>query len=191
LDTDIFRGRLVRLASLNRQDAGIIAGWSQDATYLRLLDTNSARPRTETEVAADLEKWAGASDTIVLGIRLLADDRLLGWVGFYEIEWSNQVAWLAVGIGDRTNWDHGYGSDALAVALRYAFNELNLHRVQLDVIETNARAVRVYEKCGFRREGAFREFGQRDGRRYDLILYGLLRQEWEAAQSRDQGTTPT
>ena len=44
---------------------------------------------------------------------------------------------------------------------------------------SNERAIALYEKAGFRREGVFREFGQRDGRRYDMYLYGLLRPEWE------------
>ncbi len=190
MDDSIFAGRLVRLAGLERRDAAAIARWSNDAAYLRLLDTHAARPRTEEAVAADLERWEAASDTIVMGIRLLADERLVGWAGFYEIEWTNRVAWLAIGIGERSDWDRGYGTDALRVLVRYAFHELNLYRLQLDVIAANARAIRVYEKCGFTREGAMREFGERDGTRYDLLLYGLLCREWETQRLRDQGATP-
>ncbi len=191
MDADLFRGSLVRLAPLDRQDAAVMAGWSHNAEYLRLQDTDMARPRTEDAVAADIERWATASDTIVMGVRLLADDRLIGYVGFCEIEWSNQVASFAIGIGERADWSRGYGTDALALALRYAFHELNLYRVQLEVLAYNARAIRVYEKCGFRREGVYREFGQRDGKRYDMFLYGLLRHEWEAQRVTDPGTTST
>jgi RimJ/RimL family protein N-acetyltransferase len=62
--------------------------------------------------------------------------------------------------------------------LNYAFNELNLYRIQLDVLSYNERAIRVYENLGFRREGTFREFGERDRERYDLYLYGLLIDEY-------------
>ncbi len=55
-----------------------------------------------------------------------------------------------------------------------------LRRVQLTVFSYNERAIALYEKLGFRREGAFREFLQRDGKQYDMYLYGLLRREWEA-----------
>lgn len=182
MDTDIFRGTLVRLAAIESADAAVIASWSRDARYLRLLDTNLARPQNEAALAADIGRWASASDTIVLGVRLLTNDRLIGWVGFYEIEWTNQVAWLGIGIGAPDDWSAGYGSEALALALQYAFYEMNLHRVQLDVIASNVRAIRLYERAGFRREGVFREFGKRDGRRYDMFLYGLLRPEWEAYQ---------
>ncbi len=66
----------------------------------------------------------------------------------------------------------------MELALRFAFNELNLYRVQLTVFSYNERAINLYEKLGFQREGVFREHIQRDGRRHDMILYGLLRQEW-------------
>ena len=69
---------------------------------------------------------------------------------------------------------------ALRLLLRFAFDELNLYRVQLTVFSYNPRAIRLYEKLGFRHEGTFREFVQRDGARHDMLLYGLLRQEWEA-----------
>jgi RimJ/RimL family protein N-acetyltransferase len=80
-----------------------------------------------------------------------------------------------MGIGDRGAWGKGYGTEALRLALQYAFDELNLHRLTLTVIDYNERAIALYEKAGFRREGVFREFGQRDGKRYDMYLYGLLR----------------
>ena len=61
-----------------------------------------------------------------------------------------------------------------------AFGELNLHRVQLTVFAYNERAIALYEKLGFVREGVYREFMACDGVRYDMYLYGLLRREWEA-----------
>jgi RimJ/RimL family protein N-acetyltransferase len=63
-------------------------------------------------------------------------------------------------------------------------DELNLHRVQLTVFSYNERAIALYEKLGFQREGVYREFIQRDGRRYDMYLYGLLRREWKANQKQ-------
>ena len=175
----------VRLTALDESDAPTIARWYKDAGYLRLQDTNAAIPRTAADISAEITAERKADDIIVLAIRLVDSDELVGTIGFYEIEWSNQVAWLGLGIGDRSNWGQGYGSEAMQLALRYAFCELNLYRVQLTVIDYNARAIALYEKSGFQREGVFRQFGQRDGRRYDMILYGLLCPEWESLQ-RDQ-----
>jgi RimJ/RimL family protein N-acetyltransferase len=68
---------------------------------------------------------------------------LIGTLGFFDIEWSNGVAWLGMGIGAREYWDRGLGSEALALGLRYAFCEMNLHRVTLTVLAYNARAIHL------------------------------------------------
>jgi RimJ/RimL family protein N-acetyltransferase len=69
----------------------------------------------------------------------------------------------------------------MTLALNFAFEELNMHRVQLTVFQYNERAVALYEKLGFQKEGVYREFLHRDGKRYDMYLYGLLRSEWESS----------
>ncbi|MBN1660527.1 MAG: GNAT family N-acetyltransferase [Anaerolineae bacterium] len=177
---DLFRSSRVRLAGLRKEEAADMVAWSEDGLYLRLQDTNLARPQTAEQIAADLDKLADDAHNLVFGIRTVEDDVLIGTVGFFDIEWSNGVAWLGMGIGARDYWDRGLGSEALGLALRYAFQEMNLHRVTLTVLGYNMRAIRLYQKFGFQHEGTFREFGQRDGKRYDMLLYGLLRREWRA-----------
>jgi RimJ/RimL family protein N-acetyltransferase len=66
----------------------------------------------------------------------------------------------------------------MKVILRYAFTEVNLQRVSLTVFEYNPRAVRSYEKTGFRHEGRFRQFLNRENRRWDMLFMGILRDEW-------------
>jgi RimJ/RimL family protein N-acetyltransferase len=82
-------------------------------------------------------------------------------------------------IGDPANRGQGYGYEATQLALAFAFHELNLHRVTLTVFDYNQPSIALAEKLGFRREGVFREFLQRDGQRHNMILFGLLRHEWE------------
>lgn len=180
MGSSLWRGEKVRLTGLDKQDAGVIAAWYDDAGYLRLQESKLARPRSEAEMAADLERLRETKDQVVFGIRTMEGDELIGTVGFFEIEWANRTAWLGMGIGDRRHWEKGYGTEALGLGLGYAFNELNLHRISLTVFDYNERAIALYEKAGFKREGVFREFGQRDGKRYDMYLYGLLRPEWRA-----------
>lgn len=183
MDANLLRGNRVRLTALDKRDIPAIARWYEDAGYLRLQESRIALPLSREQVAADLERLEEADDTIVLAIRTVADERLIGTVGFFEIEWANRSAWLSLGIGDRADWGKGYGSEALALGLRYAYDELNFHRLSLTVFDYNERAIALYEKAGFQREGVFREFGQRDGRRYDMYLYGLLRREWASGRS--------
>jgi hypothetical protein len=85
--------------------------------------------------------------------------------------------------GCRTlNRNQGYGYEATQLALNFAFNELNLHRVQFTVFSYNQASIALCEKCGFRHEGIYREFIQRDGKRYDMYLYGIVRHKWEVNQ---------
>lgn len=190
MEDNLFRGQLVRLCALSGDDAPTLAAWSDQAATLRRLDTHLARPRSVATLAAELERQQDAADTLLFGLRRLSDDLLIGWLNFSEIEWPNRGAWLALAIGDPQHWGQNYGRDALDLALRYAFQELNLHRLTLTVIADNRRAIALYERAGFVREGLLREFGERDGRRYDLLLYGLLEHEWRARQGAPEGDQP-
>ncbi|MEP7191056.1 MAG: GNAT family protein, partial [Roseiflexaceae bacterium] len=117
------------------------------------------------------------------GVRLLDGDELLGIVELDSILWPHRHTWVSIAIGEATNQGHGYGAEALGLALQFAFQELNLHRVQLTVFSYNQRAIALYEKLGFQREGIFREHLERDGTRFDMYLYGILRPEWLATQT--------
>jgi len=178
IEQDFFRGKRVRLALLRKDDAATVARWTEDGGYLRLQDTGVARPESEESIATDIERDNESTTTFAFAIRRISDDALLGTVGLFDIEWANRTAWVGIGLGDRADWNQGYGSEAMGLVARYAFDELNLHRLQLTVIDYNPRAIAMYERLGFVREGNYREFGERDGARYDLFLYGLLRPEW-------------
>jgi len=75
-------------------------------------------------------------------------------------------------------WNQGFGTDALVTLLRHLFLELDFHRVGLEVFEYNVRAKKVYEKTGFSIEGLERQGLYRNGRYYDIILMGILRDEF-------------
>ena len=76
----------------------------------------------------------------------------------------------------------GYGSEAIGLLLDFAFRQLNLNRVYLRVCAANERAIRCYEKCGFRLEGRLREHAFRDGHYEDVLEMGILRSEYERTQ---------
>lgn len=180
---DLFTGQLVRLAAPSEDEKAAFARWSNDPDYMRHLDDDPVRPMAAEHFS--LPRKEGAPHSVEFRIRTLADDKLIGFVALFNIKWSNGSAVLAIGIGEPDYRGKGYGSDALDLTISYAFRELNLHRVGLSVIGYNARAIRAYEKVGFVREGVRREAIHRDGRRYDEVLMGILRSEWE--QRRAQG----
>ncbi len=177
---NIFTGTLIRLAAPNAdKDAETIAQWSRDDEYSRLLDTAPARFYLTADIKEEMAKWEGKLDNLIFTIRTLSDDRLIGFVELDGIQWANGDSFLGIGIGDRDYRGKGYGTDAMRVVERYAFTELNLHRLSLNVFGYNTRALRSYEKAGFSVEGRAREVLNRDGRRWDLIFMGILKSEWE------------
>ena len=106
--------------------------------------------------------------------------RYIGHVRLTVFSWHDLNARLALGIFDRRFWSRGYGTEAIRLLLRHAFDDLRLHRIDLLVIEYNARAIRAYEKSGFVREGVARENALVDGVRYDDVVMSILEREYRA-----------
>ena len=178
--SNLLRGQRLYLSTLSRDDAATIADWEQDTEFLRLLDSSPAQPRTIDQISQWLES---DNNDFLFGIRLLASDELIGWLELDGIQWNHQTAGVGIAIGHRSYWNQGYGAEAMRLILRFGFDELNLHRIQLTVFSYNHRAIRLYEKLGFTHEGIYREFLHRDGQRHDMLLYGLLRHEWDALRA--------
>jgi RimJ/RimL family protein N-acetyltransferase len=179
IETNLLRGERVRLTALNTDDLPTIARWEEHSEYQRNFDASPALPRSIGQLTRWLEDEQQLKNQFLFAIRLVEDNTLIGILDISGISWAHQVGWLAIGIGEAQHRGKGYGYEASRLALKFAFHEINLHRVQLSVFSYNPRAIALYEKLGFQREGVFREFLQRDGQRHDMILYGLLRHEWE------------
>lgn len=176
--SNLLRGRLIRLTAANpEKDAEAFARWTSDSEFLRLLDGAPARPRSFSRAKALLEEEREGDSSFFFILRPLESDRALGHVGLWTF-WNNGNAWLGIGIGDRNDWNKGYGTEALQLILRYGFTELNLHRISLTVLEGNNRAMRAYQKVGFVHEGMMREHSRYDGQWYGEVFMGVLREDW-------------
>jgi len=148
---------------------------------MRLYGANPVRPLSPGEVKKELEKGDRPDNEFAFTIHALQNEKPIGIITLDGIQWNHGEGWLSVGLGEREYWGKGYGSDAIELILRFAFAELNLHRISLTVFEYNHRAIRVYERFGFVREGRARSFLKRDGRHWDLLFFGLLRSEWKSS----------
>lgn len=189
IEEPLYEGKLVRLTALDYdKDPPVEASWSTHPLFLRMLSLEPAVPKSAEQVKKSYERIEKESEEgrslFHFAIRTRPEDgkteeRLVGFAEVYSIEWSNGVAWLRLGIGDPQDWGRGYGSDALRLLLRYAFDELNLRRVSALVPEYNRAALHLAQKACFVEEVRRREALNRDGRRWDLLHLGLLRSEWE------------
>ncbi len=180
MHNDIFCGKLVRLSAEDPEThAENWSKWGHDSEYGRLLDLDPVHLRSPKMIKEWLEKdlEKDPPGMWLFGIRTLADDKLIGFVDLSGAS-AHGDAFVGIGLGERDYWGKGYGTEAMKLILRFAFVELGLHRVSLDVFDYNPRGVKSYEKAGFRREGVEREMIKRDGRRYDVIFMGVLCADW-------------
>ena len=132
----------------------------------------------------DIEEWVErhriVPNEIIWTIARLDDDACIGHAGLYEIDHRVGSAEFALLIGDAGARGKGLGREITDRVVRYAFDELNLRRVELRLLATNERACRLYSAAGFREEGRLREAQFRNGGYVDVLLMGLLRAEYES-----------
>jgi RimJ/RimL family protein N-acetyltransferase len=181
----LFRGKSVRLGMVDPEEwAKNFSRWRRDTEYWRLLDTSPVSLFSVKAFQKDFEKNLEKKpfDDYLFSIHTLESDQVIGFIWLGAIEWNHGNGWVGVGLGERAYWGKGYGTEAMRVILRYAFTELNLHRVSLDVFSYNPRAIRSYEKVGFLFEGRLRKLLARDGERADDVWMGILREEWVQRQ---------
>jgi RimJ/RimL family protein N-acetyltransferase len=115
-------------------------------------------------------------------ICLLADGRPIGATDLREISLEDGRAAFGIVIGEKAEWNHGYGTDALNAICDFGFGQLRLERIELDVFADNLNAQRSYAKAGFTREGTLRHAHYGDGRFVDVQRMALLRDEWLALE---------
>jgi RimJ/RimL family protein N-acetyltransferase len=121
---------------------------------------------------------AHGPDSLAMAIHVRDDDRLIGTCALSQLDADNGSALFHITIGEADCWGRGYGTETVALMLGHAFEKLGLHRIGLSVFAFNERAIRSYEKAGFREEGRLREAVWRDGRWWDEVQMGVIEREW-------------
>ena len=130
--------------------------------------------------AEEANRWysENASDPLCWVIEF--QGRAVGGIRLHSLDTADRRARLAVGIFDAGCWGQGLGTEAVRGVLAYAFETLELHRVDLRVLTFNHRAIACYEKCGFVREGIEREGALIAGKWQSDVMMSILEQEYRA-----------
>lgn len=184
IQTQLFEGRDIRFGPIDyEKDPEIESKWSHDSGFMRMYEINPARPLSAAIVKKQYEKLEKQveedKNLYHFMIRAKEDDRLIGKAVIQWVEWTNGNAWVHLGIGSADDQRKGYGSQALSMLVRFAFAELNLFRLSARLPEYNEAAIALFSKFGFAEEVRRRQALDRDGRRWDLIVFGLLNSEWQ------------
>ena len=181
--TNIFEGERIRLTEINpKEDAEKESQWMHSIEYARFRAENPIRPMSVSEVRKDLEEKLKESDqersSVYFAIRSRADEKeLLGFFHVIDIEWSNGQGLLQILLGTE-EIKKEYLVESLSLALRFAFDELNLYHIYFEIPSYDIDTIKVLEKAGFVQEACMREMIYHAGKYYDRIVLGLLAEEW-------------
>jgi RimJ/RimL family protein N-acetyltransferase len=177
ISESILTGELVRLRPVVAADLPLFQRWLADVELRRWMGGVPDQPTMEEE-----EEWYWRRrqdpESVLWAIETL--DGVLAGTTELRLNLDNRRAEIGISILDREQWGKGYGTDAMRLVLEYAFGELELNRVELTTDVANARAIRSYEKCGFRREGVLRRYRIFQDEVIDSLVMAILREEWQA-----------
>ncbi|QSB04616.1 GNAT family N-acetyltransferase [Natronoglycomyces albus] len=159
-------------------DADDLFALQSDADVVRYWDSPPWTDRVSTvRFLASCEKMAADGSGARVVIERKSDQAFVGWCTFNSWNPTFRSASLGYCLA-RTAWGHGYATEAARVLLQWAFDTLDLNRVQAEADTRNVASARVLEKLGFLHEGTLREDCIVNGDVSDSWVYGLLRRDW-------------
>jgi RimJ/RimL family protein N-acetyltransferase len=178
------KGKRITLRAIEAEDLPLLQSWlNRPEIAGGLGDVHFPSSRQQQL------KWFERIQADERTIRLAVQDvegKLIGYTGFWNIHWRDRRAEHALVIGEAKYKGQGFGREIIMTAARYAFEEMGLHRLDANILETNAASRKVYEACGYKVEGLLREHALRGGRRVNRILLGLLAKEYLALVEADR-----
>lgn len=174
----MLEGKLVRLREYRKEDINLRYTYINDPEVLKYLESGIPYPLTLNEELKWFETISAFKDSYRFAVEVTESGLYIGDCGINSIDWKNRVASLVIFIGSKGCRGKGYGTEAMQLLLSFVFNEININKARLNVYSFNERAIRSYEKCGFKREGVLRQEIFREGKYHDIIALGLLREEY-------------
>lgn len=169
---------LYYLREISKKDVSIINSWRNDRSVVSSLGA----PFRYIDNSID-ERWIdnyylNRSSVVRLSICDKKTDTAVGVVYLLNIDWVARNCEFAIMIGDTSHQGRGIGEYATKLTIKHAFNDLNLHRVYLTLLEENTRAFKLYTKVGFKKEGLLRHAVFKNGQYLNLIQMSLIADEF-------------
>jgi ribosomal-protein-alanine N-acetyltransferase len=176
----MLKGKSVLLRPVKRSDISCFLKWFNDPEVVQYVELYM--PMTEMSEEKYIEELgttrAKRDAQFVMEVIEGASTKPIGTCGLHEIDSKDRKAIFGMVIGEKDYWSKGYGTEAARLIVNYGFQQLNLHRISSGAFAFNERSIKLQKKIGFREEGCLREAFFKNGQYHDLVLLGLLREEW-------------
>jgi diamine N-acetyltransferase len=174
----MLKGRKVQLRPVKRSDIEYFLKWFNDLEVTQYLNTSLQM----TEMAEEkwIENLGNQQNRAVFVIEAIEGDssKPIGNTGLHNINAWDHNATFGITIGEKDYWSRGYGTEAARLIINYGFEVLNLYRINSGVISFNERSLRMHRSVGFKEEGRQRGNIYKNGKFHDIIILGMLREEW-------------
>jgi RimJ/RimL family protein N-acetyltransferase len=175
-------GKNIYLSPFSDEDYILFTEWIND--YETARDLNQFSNVFSLEDEKDFVENTKKSNKIYLSIVKEENDELIGNISLANIDNIHKTATLGIMIGKKDERGKGYGTEAITLMLDYAFNYLNLNNIMLEALCTNIKAVKCYEKCGFKKMGIRRESSYINGKYRDNIFMQILKKDFLKKQRK-------
>lgn len=170
------QGKNVVLRAISMKDANLLMELINDAETEKMLGGSSFPVSLEVQ-----EKWiaaqTGRTDVLRCIVALKENEEGIGTVILSDIDTKNGVAQVHIKMDKQRGRGKGYGSDALNTIVNYAFGEMRLNCIYADVLEYNTVSQKLFEKCGFLRDGVLRSRVFKGGRYINVVSYSRLKED--------------
>lgn len=152
--------------------------WNNESVFWSSMGDRSVVTKAQAE--AEHREWRESTEPhtgVAFGVQT-KDGKPLGYFGINFLSYHSRVANFGANISEPDYWGGGYGTDALLLLTDYAFDTLDMRKVWLVTMTLNQRVLRQMEKVGFLLEARQRQATVANGVPCDVVMYGLLREEW-------------
>lgn len=173
------RGEKCVLRPPRKEELSTYQSWFTDPDVLRFM------PGIGSFSDSQEEEWfkRTADDPTVVAWAIEVDGRVVGTCGIHGLDFRHGHGESGLVIGDKSMWRRGIASEAMALRTRFAFRELNLHKIRSRAFMGNEGSKRALQKAGYRQSGVQREEYYRGGTWHDLWMGEVLREDWEREQA--------
>lgn len=174
---EFLTGQSITLQQMTSSDLEAFVKIESEKKTLLLANDDIPFPNTFEDHASFFQSISGKKEEFIFGIFEKSSNELIGSCGVYGINWKNSTCFVGISIGEQWH-GKGLGTDAMKTLIHFIFNYISINKIKLQVFSFNKGAIRSYEKCGFTKEGTLRNEIFRFGQFHDVVLFGLLREDW-------------
>jgi len=164
------------LRAFEREDAERCYRWMNDPNIVRTL--KSRYPIAFQNEVEWLERAMNpGSNERHFAVERKDDRTHIGNASIHDIDWVSHTGWFGLFVGEPAAWNRGFGSDAVQTLVRFAFQEMNLVKLRINVFDYNERAKHVLLEHGFVQEGKLARDFYREGSYHDIVILSVFRSE--------------